>query len=267
MNLIDRIFNYFKGGNTKGIESHVADIDKAQKVLAEVLAEVNERELGDGRAINEFAQKGSFSLSKAVKNILDNPNFVKWFGDSKVVDEKGEPLVVYHGTDAKSDFDSFQKAPYDVGMHFGSAEVAQSRLDWKARPRKKGAIENRELHRIIPVYLALKNPLILDSDPTMWNPDNLPFFLENHTKGIFSKKEIKELKRYESLSYEAELRAADEYDIELDDIEVIQKLLILLRNIAQKLKTSSQTLLLICLKIKDMMELSIKTITKLLQKG
>ena len=31
--------------------------------------------------------------------IINNPNFKEWFGDSKVVDEKGNPLVVYHGTD------------------------------------------------------------------------------------------------------------------------------------------------------------------------
>jgi len=30
----------------------------------------------------------------------DSPAFKKWFGDSKVVDENGDPLVVYHGTDA-----------------------------------------------------------------------------------------------------------------------------------------------------------------------
>ena len=29
---------------------------------------------------------------------LDNPNFVAWFGSSKVVDSKGQPLVVYHGS-------------------------------------------------------------------------------------------------------------------------------------------------------------------------
>lgn len=32
-------------------------------------------------------------------------NFWKWFGDSKVVDSNGKPLVVYHGT--RSDFDKF----------------------------------------------------------------------------------------------------------------------------------------------------------------
>jgi hypothetical protein len=28
---------------------------------------------------------------------LDNPAFRRWFGDSKVVDENGEPMAVYHG--------------------------------------------------------------------------------------------------------------------------------------------------------------------------
>jgi hypothetical protein len=34
-----------------------------------------------------------------------NNNFKNWFGDSKVVDENGEPLVVYHGS--KNDFNIF----------------------------------------------------------------------------------------------------------------------------------------------------------------
>jgi hypothetical protein len=39
------------------------------------------------------------------------PAFKKWFGDSKVVDENGKPLVVYHGTD-KADFSVFNPASY-----------------------------------------------------------------------------------------------------------------------------------------------------------
>lgn len=34
-------------------------------------------------------------------------NFYRWFGDSKVIDEQGRPLVVYHGTSAE--FDTFMK--------------------------------------------------------------------------------------------------------------------------------------------------------------
>lgn len=32
--------------------------------------------------------------------VTENPNFRAWFGDSKVVDAEGKPLVVYHGTTA-----------------------------------------------------------------------------------------------------------------------------------------------------------------------
>ena len=48
-------------------------------------------------------------------------NFWKWFGDSKVVDEAGNPLVVYHGTDA--DFSVFDRSkagngPSKLGFWF-----------------------------------------------------------------------------------------------------------------------------------------------------
>jgi hypothetical protein len=32
---------------------------------------------------------------------MDNPNFARWFGASKAVDEAGNPLVLYHGSGAK----------------------------------------------------------------------------------------------------------------------------------------------------------------------
>lgn len=48
-----------------------------------------------------------------MNNIIDTPNFINWFGDwktgkncSKVVDNDGIPLIVYHGTNAQ--FDEFK---------------------------------------------------------------------------------------------------------------------------------------------------------------
>jgi diguanylate cyclase (GGDEF)-like protein len=46
-------------------------------------------------------------------------NFRKWFGNSKVVDENGEPLVVYHGT--THDFDTFDPERANIENHFGKA--------------------------------------------------------------------------------------------------------------------------------------------------
>jgi hypothetical protein len=48
--------------------------------------------LGDQK-VQEFAQPVRYSLRNT-----DTPAFKKWFKDSKVVDKKGDPLVVYHGT-------------------------------------------------------------------------------------------------------------------------------------------------------------------------
>lgn len=43
---------------------------------------------------NKRRGKGKLSTCGLTKT----PEFKKWFGKSKVVDEKGNPLVVYHGT-------------------------------------------------------------------------------------------------------------------------------------------------------------------------
>lgn len=78
--------------------------------------------------------------------------FDKWFGDSKVVDEDGNPLVVYHGTDA--DFEAFdlpdgmsQKHPSaNLGVFFTS--------------NAKTATEFAGFYgaRIMPTYLRIENP-------------------------------------------------------------------------------------------------------------
>lgn len=75
---------------------------------------------------------------------IDTPEFKSWFAKSKVVDEKGEPLVVYHGTTARGGFDIFH-VDNDMGAHFGSADQAFD---------KSGT-----LGHIFPVYLSIKNPL------------------------------------------------------------------------------------------------------------
>jgi len=41
---------------------------------------------------------GNISFSRSNAEQTETPEFKKWFGDSKVVDADGKPLVVYHGT-------------------------------------------------------------------------------------------------------------------------------------------------------------------------
>ena len=88
--------------------------------------------------------------------------FKKWFGNSKVVDEYGEPLVVYHGTTvsnieifepnrASTDFD------YPEAIYFSdSLNIAKTYGDtYHKNPMQ--------------VYLKMKNPLELDAQGQTYN--------------------------------------------------------------------------------------------------
>lgn len=73
--------------------------------------------LGRGDSQGPEAEGGDGGLSYSRRQTFDTPAFQRWFGDSKVVDENGEPLVVYHGT--KRDFTEFV-AKYADGLSFFS---------------------------------------------------------------------------------------------------------------------------------------------------
>lgn len=69
-------------------------------------------------------------------------NFYRWFGDSKVVDEQGRPLVFYHNTDA--DFTVFKKGQKDglsgKGIYFSEYPLPQ-------------------FGKPMSVYLKIENPI------------------------------------------------------------------------------------------------------------
>jgi hypothetical protein len=66
-------------------------------------------------------------------------NFWLWFGDSKVVDAEGRPLVVYHGTDA-ADFGEFSGPTYwSTSASESSAYANANQLAQRERLRNKWA--------------------------------------------------------------------------------------------------------------------------------
>jgi hypothetical protein len=100
--------------------------------------------------------------TKSVKPELQSPEFQRWFGDSKVVDEDGNPKMVFHGTTAS--FNQFDPNRRELGFHFGDANLAANRLNQgiPALPSyDRGA-------SIMPVYLNLKNPMPAKYDVGNW---------------------------------------------------------------------------------------------------
>jgi ADP-Ribosyltransferase in polyvalent proteins/ParB-like nuclease domain len=95
---------------------------------------------------------------------IDMPQFKAWFGNSKVVDAGGKPLVLYHGTDSPLQEFSREKIkdrfPLSFGFHFTSrtqeANIYAEGLD----PEFSGVTEGAN---VLPVYLKAENPLVVET--------------------------------------------------------------------------------------------------------
>jgi len=114
-----------------------------------------------------------FSLAPAV----DSEAFKKWFGDSKVVDDKGKPLVVYHGSpdarflkgeDAqfKGRAERFGMAPREDDGAFWFASSRATALSY-ADERRAFDYQNAE-GGVAAFYVSLQNPLIIDGGGKEW---------------------------------------------------------------------------------------------------
>lgn len=96
----------------------------------------------------------------------NTPAFKRWFGDSKVIDSAGKPLVVYHGApDVRGIFaDGFQ-ARMRGEVFFAAADyaVANSYAD----AHRAFDYQNAE-DQVIPLYLSMQNPMIVDAHGRHW---------------------------------------------------------------------------------------------------
>lgn len=110
----------------------------------------------------EFAQKVPQTETAEFKN---------WFGDSKVVDENGKPLVVYHGTasatltsfkvsGSEGGFTYFTRSPWVAGVYAEASKLKHNArsADWIASRGK----ERADNPNVLPVYLSINNPFIFD---------------------------------------------------------------------------------------------------------
>jgi hypothetical protein len=101
-----------------------------------------------GKGLPLFQMTGQ----KAIRYETDNPDFRKWFKNSKVVDENGEPLIVYHGGPEFNIFD-----PTKIGKT-GRTEGAGFYFTPNIKIAKgyAGEAENGELKE---VYLNISKPI------------------------------------------------------------------------------------------------------------
>lgn len=145
------------------------DIDTATNEQIKEALKNPEAFLGNDEVLNAETDADGVSYNQSGEVITDSQAFKNWFGDSKVVDEDGKPLVVYHGTG--SDIEIFNTnggtgKTFDTGAFFTSNAA-------KAATYAVGKNKN-----VMPVYLALKNPVIIDAGGKNWNRIDLKSKIE-----------------------------------------------------------------------------------------
>jgi hypothetical protein len=128
-----------------GLPFKMSNEDIIQKYIlpARAFVEKGERRAAEGKpaAMREPAKAPP----------TDSAAFKKWFGDSKVVDENGEPMVVYHGTLKEfTQFEASKQDKRDAGFWFGDAKNANV---YAASGEPRG-------NNVMPVYLSIKNPKV-----------------------------------------------------------------------------------------------------------
>ncbi len=79
--------------------------------------------------------------------------FLRWFSDSKIVDARGKPLVVYHGT--RAFFDQFRSKNRNssIGFHFGDISQAENFAGFNAHGLTAFG------GNVVPAYLRITRPI------------------------------------------------------------------------------------------------------------
>jgi hypothetical protein len=93
---------------------------------------------------------------------IKTKNFQNWFGESKITDDSGNPLVVYHGTSRSFDTFKTKDGAFFTGDEGWANYHAQKSIEFRGGKGEE---------RVVPVYLKMENPLVLDGRNPEVNKD------------------------------------------------------------------------------------------------
>lgn len=125
------------------------------RTVDSVFSGIERGEVGSRQPGTDMAGSERFA---AQQRQTDTAAFKRWFGDSKVVDAEGNPLVVYRGEHGESD----EVIRSRLGsISFGSSGGASI---YATSPNNRVLDSEAESPRVIPAYLRIENPII--NDPT-----------------------------------------------------------------------------------------------------
>lgn len=166
--LLQRLDQY----EADGVPADRAQFMAAQDMLAEIQGErdslfslLQEQHPDLFTVSEEPAAAAQMSRARAQ---TDTPEFKRWFGKSVVADSKGNPIVVYHGTDALdpyADDEAFvQFRDYEPIWAARNPTIASGYATSKLG---QANIEGRQYDgspTMYPVYMSIQKPLVLVFD-------------------------------------------------------------------------------------------------------
>ncbi|MBQ2175865.1 MAG: hypothetical protein II453_12655 [Alphaproteobacteria bacterium] len=165
LNLTPRKDTFTRIIGTNGQVSYFQDQIKEAQDLSENMEKLdNIYPAYEGETININGQEKTVYNSngdRIAKSKEALENFYRWFGDSKVVDKEGRPLVVYHGT--KSKFNVFDKSKKGQASTVSKAGFWFSPSEEFGKNFAEDIWYGEEETIVMPVYLNLQNPKIYKS--------------------------------------------------------------------------------------------------------
>jgi hypothetical protein len=153
---------YIIEGNTRAAVARDLGIDRIPAMVRYYAGGEGVEGLMMPNRLEEFMPPSELAL---------DPNFRRWFEGSKLRDEYGEPMTMYHAT--PEDFSVFKPGGVDPEIS-GHATWLSPYAEYQPAFHRVGARGGgfREGANVMPVYANMRNPLVLD-DPgmTSWARD------------------------------------------------------------------------------------------------
>ena len=115
-----------------------------------------------------------------IKDVTESQQFRRWFGNSKVVNADGTPMMVYHGTN--TDFNTFQQ---ENGAYFFS----------ESRDYAESMAEERGGDRVVEAYISMEKPYTVTLSPRKFsdNFEEAPYIRyakENGYDGVIFENDV-----------------------------------------------------------------------------
>ena len=112
----------------------------------------------------DAAESRPMASRRTRESVESSPEFEKWFGESKVVDQSGKPLPLYHGTQARNEIEAIDPSRFLSGSHFGPGFYMAEEPEIASRGYAEGHLHPRGQEQsgspsVYKLYARIENPL------------------------------------------------------------------------------------------------------------